>query len=852
MSKFPLSPANANIPIYLDTGTDLEPKRLSEHICPACETSSRDQPIHCVLVASPGPPSYNSITPRAPSPRNLTVPGLNLETRPQPPIRTLQFDPEGRPHVRFRRNAFSPLSPPSIANSITKDDIDWSRKSQVGLGIPDAPFMPDISPITPATAEKLGEERPENLQSASNFAQRIEEKLWKYSASGNVVKRWLIEIISWLLSAACMAGILAVLVVYKDKRIPNWPLGLTLNAYISVLSRIASAALLLPVSEALGQLKWSWFQGSSSKKMWDFELFDNASRGPWGSLLLLVRTKGKSLAALGAAVTLFALALDPFFQQVVQYPERWIQQGIGSIPRAITYEPFSAGKEYRVGMESLQLDQNMLGATYHHFYEDGTLPISFGKGVRAEIPLVCPNSNCTWPEYETLGICSKCADVGDLLEFKCVNSTLDWIQVPDVDAESGEAVFPNGTSCGWYLKSDDPVLMTGYNVDSDTSFAGEILMMRAQPLYDLFTRERLPGYTSRLNTTHNPLAHFVVASGRTVDHIQRNATPIAHECVLQWCAKTMLSTYSEGGYTENVTNIFVNETQGPSPWETSEILNEKGEPSGTEYTYVQNITVKGQGGNEYHIDNLTQVLTLSLFDDIFPSSYTLSNSTDEVDGMLRYKEYITVDVYTRNLTRNPWLFDNVTKHMDNLATAMTNVIRSSPSNTKMITGPAYDKESFVDVRWGWLSLPLGLLGLTFLFLIATVIRSSMEQDQVGVWKTSAIATLLYGLPDAMQKKMTASQGMGTPRAKAKEVRVKWLPRAGWRFSGNSGFSPTSTKSRHASFSPTALKRDYPNFSPTSSKKDHATFSPSVPKKDHPAFSPASLTKDLPTPPAEWI
>ncbi|KAF1970271.1 hypothetical protein BU23DRAFT_474533, partial [Bimuria novae-zelandiae CBS 107.79] len=152
----------------------------------------------------------------------------------------------------------------------------------------------------------------------------IEQKLWKYSASPNVVKRWLMEIISWTFCALSMAGIIIVLYHYQHQPLPRWPLGVTLNAYISVLAKVSGAALLLPVSEALGQLKWIWFRvnndkSTQSKKMWDFELFDNASRGPWGSFMLLLRTKGKSLAALGAAIILLALAMDTFFQQVVKY-----------------------------------------------------------------------------------------------------------------------------------------------------------------------------------------------------------------------------------------------------------------------------------------------------------------------------------------------------------------------------------------------------------------------------------------------------------------------------------------------------------------------------------------------------
>jgi hypothetical protein len=64
---------------------------------------------------------------------------------------------------------------------------------------------------------------------------------------------------------------------------------------------------------------------------------------------------------------------------------------------------------------------------------------------------------------------------------------------------------------------------------------------------------------------------------------------------------------------------------------------------------------------------------------------------------------------------------------------------------------------------------------------------TIEQDHIGVYKTSAIATLLYGLPDAMQKRMTLSNAEGTLRANAKETRVKWVPMAGWRFSGRTQY-----------------------------------------------------------------
>ena len=67
--------------------------------------------------------------------------------------------------------------------------------------------------------------------------------------------------------------------------------GITLNAYVSVLAAISKAALILPVSEAIGQLKWNWFQNEAV--LWDFQLYDAAARRPWGAVMLLLKTRCK-------------------------------------------------------------------------------------------------------------------------------------------------------------------------------------------------------------------------------------------------------------------------------------------------------------------------------------------------------------------------------------------------------------------------------------------------------------------------------------------------------------------------------------------------------------------------------
>jgi hypothetical protein len=227
----------------------------------------------------------------------------------------------------------------------------------------------------------------------------------------------------------------------QDQPRTKWPLGLT---FVTILSKIASATLILPISEAIGQLKWSWFHGKESKDAFDFEIFDKASRGAWGSFLLLIRTKGKSLAALGALLTVLLLAIDSFFQQVTDLPERLVLRGQGLIPRTIRYEPqpvyiYQTDSEFPLA----QAYQDLKAALTPYFYDqNGTHHVTSGNGSQVDFPLSCPTSVCKWAPYRTLGVCSACVDVSNLLTYACLPIKMDWIM--SSVGYKAEATWPNG------------------------------------------------------------------------------------------------------------------------------------------------------------------------------------------------------------------------------------------------------------------------------------------------------------------------------------------------------------------------------------------------------------------------
>jgi hypothetical protein len=339
--------------------------------------------------------------------------------------------------------------------------------------------------------------------------------------------------------------------------------------------------------------------------------------------------------------------------------------------------------------------------------------------------------------------------------------------------------------------------MSGYNVnavrsEAGAAAAGETLLMRAMPLVTNPSRETLFGGSINFKDRRNPIIDFVIAATSGASAVHRNETPMALECVLSWCVKTIESSYYWATYEEEIVDSFINRTIGPFPW----LVRPPTSPDDVfKVRYTENVTIDiGTEGNgsTYGLSNHTALDTITMFDDMFPSFTTIANSSS-APPLWRFKFIQSLPIL-RTPKFNPWMPpNNVTRHVEGLANALTNAIRSS-SSKEMIEGKAFSKETFVSVRWEWLTLPLGLLVTTLAFLIITIFKSSKELDHVGVRKTSAIATLVYGLPDDMRKKMTSSRSSTTPRAKAKELRVKLLPRTGWRVSGNL-FTPVPPVSR---------------------------------------------------------
>lgn len=170
------------------------------------------------------------------------------------------------------------------------------------------------------------------------------------------------------------------------------------------------------------------------------------------------------------------------------------------------------------------------------------------------------------------GSLQECSDISEQLTFACLTTTIDWT----ADLAGGykvEGSYPKDAVCGCFLNatSEAPVLMSGYRIESDETGLmkpGETLLMRTMPLTTVFELAPLYGNGS-INYKHlrNTISDVLIVSAinGSEEEVYAHSLPVAQECVLFWCVRTIRSTYDWERYEEELLETFTNNTAGPFP-----------------------------------------------------------------------------------------------------------------------------------------------------------------------------------------------------------------------------------------------------------------------------------------------
>lgn len=203
-------------------------------------------------------------------------------------------------------------------------------------------MMPDINNRDPPPGYTLA--RPYDMEDDQQPRPRPQPRP-RYKGANGIPKEasnklilfeWKLEILSTLASVAIFAGIVAIFVHVDGKPLSDWPDAPSLYATISLLTTVASTALMHGVGEFISQNKWRHFK-KGYQELKHFEAFDSASRGWFGSFKFFASGVGWNLAKIGAAITIARVAFAPLTQQVVKVEQRHVEIPQHNVTFGYTY-----------------------------------------------------------------------------------------------------------------------------------------------------------------------------------------------------------------------------------------------------------------------------------------------------------------------------------------------------------------------------------------------------------------------------------------------------------------------------------------------------------------------------------
>lgn len=113
------------------------------------------------------------------------------------------------------------------------------------------------------------------------------------------------------------------------------------------------------------------------------------------------------IAGIGAILTILQLSIGPFVQQIIRYETHSVNINTVSIPIAISYDPLDCADSAE---ECTDVTLSMKAAIMNAALDIGANSTDF------DIAPNCPTGNCTWEPYQSLAVCSKCADLRGQLD----------------------------------------------------------------------------------------------------------------------------------------------------------------------------------------------------------------------------------------------------------------------------------------------------------------------------------------------------------------------------------------------------------------------------------------------------
>ncbi|KAF4969526.1 hypothetical protein FSARC_3256 [Fusarium sarcochroum] len=590
-------------------------------------------------------------------------------------------------------------------------------------------------------------------------------------AGSNKLKPWVFEIAAMAASIALLISMASLLLAYHEKPIFDDKL-ITLNAIVSILSTASKATLMTTVASCISQGNWVLFSGKP-RRLYDFEMISEASRGPWGSLMVLWSRSlhGGLLIRLGAIATILTLAMDPFAQQLVQLKQIFKREsGAAVIPYASRY---SAG--LRMGaimVASIVTDDGrveLFDDLYVNSNADFAMQAAITYGLTADsatlvqqFPFNCSAQDCEAKPLVSLAVCSRCSNITSHLSKnnKSTGSQFSELQFDgsSARAKSGCTEYrlpnnltlnnlddeygPNNTMVYMTMRGTSNTSDTVTMSDIDTLIWSQSIIKVDKAVPDLESNKKWPNFEVH-----------------------------ASECALYYCAKTYNVKKKGGAVWFNSTELKgVKRNQNSwapldSKFEnvSKTILNSLAyHPKGSYITRGDlqlihdddtkwNISQEAVEGISYYAQNFfayclnRENCTEALEDWDVPNGFYISTWPHPALDDRDKKVMKPAEQYRPSSAKTLWKME-LDSTFETIAESMSNTLREDADGDSVVrTADLLKPITVYTVVWPWIILhcitELGALVL----LILTIRSTNRKTGAVPVWKSSQLAVLAKGM-----------------------------------------------------------------------------------------------------------
>ncbi|KAJ5202284.1 hypothetical protein N7449_004363 [Penicillium cf. viridicatum] len=537
---------------------------------------------------------------------------------------------------------------------------------------------------------------------------------------------WAWEIGSVTLAVVGLVLLVAFLITINNAPYATGQYTVSPNTIVSIIITIIKAALLVSVSSCLGQLKWNLFQNPAP--LYHIQVIDQASRGPWGSLEVLLRgisgSRTGSLTYVGASLTVLALVVDPFAQQILTFPSR-------TVPAldAASFTPTSQHWYSIEGSDQSDVDTGLEPALFVSMMS-GLLGTYSSPGA------FYFTNHLVFPELVTLGMCSKCEDVTARTKQKChapeISLFLDTIAEP---------LRKIPTNCSYQTPNNFTFDFEEFDFtrhSDDTVIFGINHWSLRPRVMDLALDIRIPTFDIQ-----TPVASFIAINyTTTVTYAISNATAPP--------TKAIESTYLPG-HNQNNRPMQVVDTQQLIPTVALE------DPHLTSSRPIHFAPPNGSATLSNDSSYSVDLRTFGHFADIMMS---LFNSTTQLRGEVPASTVLKLGTILR--------MDNLNRLLDSMSTSVTDTFRTS-SLGHMIPVTTFRKETFIHVRWPWIILPVIVTLGSVALLLGTAIGS--KHRKAVLWKCMVLPLLISHLDTTPENRIASVRSVDGMTDISKKMRA---------------------------------------------------------------------------------